>query len=70
MAAYPALIPNKRGWDLLNKNDPAEARRQGMVIAQRNVMDDIRDGRIKYRELPIQQNLEDWNDFWSQYKGA
>jgi spermidine/putrescine transport system substrate-binding protein len=41
-----------------------------MVLGQRNVMDDIRDGRIKYRELPVQQNLEEWNDFWSQYKGA
>ena len=50
--------------------DPAEAKRQGMVLGQRNVMDDIRDGRIKYRELPIQQSLEEWNDFWSQYKGA
>ncbi|WP_065761230.1 extracellular solute-binding protein [Pseudomonas defluvii] len=70
MAAYPALIPNKRGWELLNKTDPAEAKRQGMVLGQHNVMDDIRAGRIKYRELPVQQSLEDWNDFWSEYKGA
>ncbi|MQG91142.1 spermidine/putrescine ABC transporter substrate-binding protein [Pseudomonas sp. MN1F] len=70
MEAYPALIPNKRGWELLNKTDLAEARRQGMVLGQRNVMDDIREGRIQYRALPMQQSLEDWNDFWSQYKGA
>lgn len=70
MEAYPALIPNKRGWELLNKTDLAEARRQGMVLGQRNVMDDIREGRIQYRALPVQQSLEDWNDFWSQYKGA
>ena len=30
----------------------------------------IRQGRIKYRQLPVQQDLEDWNDFWSDYKGA
>ena len=70
MAAYPALIPSKKGWELLNRTDPAEAKRQGMVLGQRNVMDDIRDGRIKYRELPVQQSLDEWNDFWSQYKGA
>ncbi|MDA7087989.1 extracellular solute-binding protein [Pseudomonas sp. SA3-5] len=70
MAAYPALIPSKKGWELLNKVDSAEAQRQNMVIGQRNVMDDIRDGRIKYRELPVQQSLEEWNDFWSEYKSA
>ena len=30
----------------------------------------IKEGRIKYRGLPIQQSLEEWNDFWSEYKGA
>lgn len=70
MAAYPALIPSKKGWELLNKVDPVEAQRQSMVLGQRNVMDDIRDGRIQYRELPIQQSLEQWNDFWSEYKSA
>ena len=58
MEAYPALIPNKRGWELLNLVDPAEAKRQGMVPGQRNVMDDIREGRIQYRALPVQQSLE------------
>ncbi|MCO6060460.1 spermidine/putrescine ABC transporter substrate-binding protein [Pseudomonas sp. MOB-449] len=70
MLAYPALIPSQRGWALLNQVDPAEARRQGMLLGQRNVMDDIREGRIQYRQLPIQQGLEEWNDFWSEYKGA
>lgn len=70
MAAYPALIPNKKGWELLQKETPEEARRQGMLLNESNVMDMIRSGRIKYRQLPIQQSLEDWNDFWSEYKGA
>jgi len=71
MAAYPALIPNEAGWELLAKEDPAEAKRQGMVLGDpNNVVEMIRKGRIKYRQLPIQQSLEDWNDFWSDYKGA
>jgi spermidine/putrescine transport system substrate-binding protein len=70
MAAYPALIPNQKGWEVLNAENPAEAQRQGMVIGQSNVMDMIRNGRIQYRQLPIQQDLETWNDFWSDYKGA
>ncbi len=70
MLAYPALIPSKKGWELLNKTDPAEAERQGMVLGKRNAMDDIREGRIKFRQLPVQQSIEEWNDFWSEYKGV
>lgn len=70
MAAYPALIPNRKGWELLARETPEEAKRQGMLLDQSNVMDLIRAGRIQYRQLPVQQGLEDWNDFWSAYKGA
>lgn len=70
MAAYPALIPNRKGWELLAKETPEEAKRQGMLLDQSNVMDLIRSGRIQYRQLPVQQGLEDWNDFWSAFKGA
>lgn len=70
MAAYPALIPNRKGWELLAQETPAEAKRQGMLLNESNAMDLIRSGRIQYRQLPIQQSLEDWNDFWSGYKGA
>ncbi|HVK90395.1 MAG TPA: spermidine/putrescine ABC transporter substrate-binding protein [Mycoplana sp.] len=68
MAAYPCLIPNKKGWELLAKETPEEAKRQGMLLNESNAMDLIRNGRIKYRQLPVQQSLEDWNDFWSDYK--
>ncbi len=70
MSAYPALIPSKKGWELLAKVAPDEARRQRMVLGQPNVMDMIRSGQIHYRALPVQQTLEDWNDFWSEYKNA
>jgi spermidine/putrescine transport system substrate-binding protein len=41
-----------------------------MLLNESNAMDLIRAGRIKYRQLPVQQSLEDWNDFWSEYKGS
>ena len=51
--------------------DPAEAKRQGMVLDDpNNAVEMIRKGLIQYRQLPVQQSLEDWNDFWSDYKGA
>ena len=69
MVAYPALLPNKKGWDELNKADPAEAKRQGMTSAPGNVMDMIRSGRIHYRQWPIQQDLDTWNNFWTTCEG-
>ena len=68
MAAYPAMVPNKKGWELLNIVDPDEAKRQGMVLKGHSCMDDIRSGKVRFRELPIKQPIEDWNDFWSNYK--
>jgi spermidine/putrescine transport system substrate-binding protein len=71
MVAYPCLIPNQKGWELLAKETPEEAKRQGMLLNEsNNAMELIRSGRIKYRQLPVQQSLEDWNDFWSEYKGS
>lgn len=70
MAAYPALVPNAKGWEVLQAENPAEATRQGMTKEAGNAMDMIRAGRIQYRQWPIQQDLEIWNDFWSDYKGA
>ena len=70
MAAYPAMVPNQKGWEVLNAENPAEAKRQNMILGQSNAMDLIRSGRIQYRQLPLQQDLETWNDFWSEYKGA
>ncbi|WP_216824629.1 polyamine ABC transporter substrate-binding protein [Paragemmobacter aquarius] len=70
MAAYPAIVPNAKGWEVLQAENPAEAKRQGMTKDAGNAMDMIRAGRIQYRQWPIQQDLETWNDFWSEYKGA
>lgn len=70
MAAYPALIPNQKGWEVLHAENPDEAKRQGMTKDAGNAIDMIRSGRIQYRQWPIQQDLETWNDFWSEYKGA
>ena len=30
----------------------------------------VKESRIHYRNIPVQQTLEDWNDFWSEYKNA
>ena len=70
MLAYPCMIPNENGWAVLEEENPEEARRQNMILGEPNAMDMIRDGRIQYRQLPVQQDLEVWNDFWSEYKGA
>jgi len=70
MAAYPGILPYRSGWKALQAADPAEAERQGMVFGRRNAVDLRREGRIHFRDIPRQQSLEDWNDFWSEYKNA
>ncbi len=70
MKAYPALIPNVEGWKLLAKVNPVSAKRQDMLLDEYNVMNVIREGRIHNRQLPVQQSLQDWNNFWQQYKNA
>lgn len=70
MRAYPALIPNVEGWKLLAKVNHASAKYQNMLLDEYNVMNVIREGRIHNRQLPVQQSLQDWNNFWQQYKNA
>ncbi len=71
MAAYPGMLPSKTGWAALQAANPAEAKRQGtMGGLDNNPLTLIREGRIFWRDIPKQQSLEDWNDFWSEYKNA
>ena len=30
----------------------------------------LQEKRVFLRDIPRQQSLEDWNDFWSEYKTA
>lgn len=71
MAAYPGFCVTKAGRAKLNEVDLAEAQRSHQVDGMPN--DPIRlinEGRIHYRNIPQQQSLEDWNDYWSEYKNA
>ena len=71
MAAYPGFAITKGGREALIDANPREAIRTGQVEKMLN--DPIRllkEGRIHYRNIPVRQDLEDWNDFWSEYKNA
>jgi spermidine/putrescine transport system substrate-binding protein len=71
MAAYPGFTVTKAGMKALNDKQPKEAARTGQVEgAANNPITLIKDGRIHYRNIPVQQSLEDWNDFWQEYKSA
>lgn len=71
MLAYPGFCVTKAGRALLNEVDMVEAQRTGQVNGMANdPITLIKEGRIHYRDVPKQQSLEDWNDFWSEYKNA
>ena len=71
MAAYPGFCITKGGRAKLNADDSAESSRTGQSGGMANdPINLIKEGRIHYRDIPTQQSLEDWNDFWSEYKNA
>ncbi len=71
MVAYPGFTITKGGMKALNEADPKEAQRTGQVEgAPNNPVTLIKEGRIKYRDIPQKQSLEIWNEFWQEYKNA
>ena len=71
MAAYPGFVVTQAGEEALLKQTPDEAKRSGQVPGMANhPIALINDGIIHYRDTPKQQTLEDWNEFWSEYKNA
>lgn len=71
MAAYPGFCVTNGGRAALIEADLAEAQRSHQIDGDpQDPITLIKEGRIHYRDIPLQQNLEDWNDFWSEYKNA
>jgi len=71
MLGYPGHAVTKAGRTLLNEVDPKEAARSHQIDGDpQDPITLINEGRIHYRDIPVQQSLEDWNDFWSEYKNA
>ena len=71
MKAYPAFAVTKSGMKALQEQKPEEAKRTGQIEgASNNPITLINDGSIHYRGLPKNQSLEEWNEFWSEYKNA
>ena len=71
MLAYPGFCVTNSGLVELRKVNMAEAERTGQIDgAPNNPVTLIDQGRIHFRDIPRQQSLEDWNDFWSEYKNA
>ncbi|MFY0611715.1 MAG: spermidine/putrescine ABC transporter substrate-binding protein [Hyphomicrobiaceae bacterium] len=71
MKAYPGFVVTNAGQKALIEKTPAEAKRTGQMPGMANhPITLIKEGRIHYRDTPKQQTLEDWNEFWSEYKNA
>ena len=71
MLGYPGFAVTNAGRSMLNEVDPKEAKRTNQIDGDPNdPVSLIKAGRIHYRDIPKQQSLEDWNDFWSEYKNA
>ena len=67
-SSYNASIPNKKGWEQLNQNDPESAEMMRHQFDKRNVMDEYKEGKIQLRKTPVQQSIDDWTEVWNEYK--
>ncbi len=66
--SYNASLPNKKGWEALNENDPESAELLRHRFDKRNVMHEYADGKIQLRKTPVQQSIDDWTEVWNEYK--
>lgn len=67
-SSYMASGPSKKAWELLNRENIAEARMINMDLSAHNLLEDYRAGRILLRELPTEQSSEDWQDVWTEFQ--
>ncbi|WP_137392181.1 ABC transporter substrate-binding protein [Rhodoligotrophos defluvii] len=67
-SSYMASGPSKVAWELLNKENPKEAKMINMDLNAHNLMDDYRAGLILLRELPSNQSSEEWQDVWTEFQ--
>lgn len=71
MVAYRGLSPTRSGWAAIQEANPAEADRSGLIEGHdQSPIKLLSEGRLFFRDTPRQRSVEDWNDFWSEYKTA
>lgn len=68
--AYNTAIPNKKGWELLAEKDPKTADMLALRLDRRNVMDEYKEGKIRLRQIPVQQSIDDWTEVWNEFKNV
>ena len=51
-----------------NETMPKAAERLEHTFDKRNVMDEFKEGKIFIRGVPAQQDIEDWNEAWTEFK--
>ena len=53
---------------MMNAEAPEDAVKLRHTFDARNVMDEYKEGKISIRQTPVQQDIETWNDTWSEFK--
>jgi spermidine/putrescine transport system substrate-binding protein len=69
-SSYVASMPNMAAWKKLDQDNPQMATLLEHQLDKRNVMSEIREGKIEIRGLPKQQSIEDWTEVWTKFKSA
>jgi len=67
-SSYMAAGVNRKAWERLNEEMPKEAEMVSMKLDSYNILDMLREGRIKYRTLPKQQSMQVWQEAYSRFQ--
>jgi spermidine/putrescine transport system substrate-binding protein len=66
--SYAASMPSKEAWKKLDEEQPVWAEKLQHQLDKRNVMDEIKEGKIEIRGIPTQQSIEEWTQAWTEFK--
>ncbi len=66
--SYAASMPSKAAWKKLDEEQPVWAEKLQHQLDKRNVMDEIKEGKIEIRGIPTQQSIEEWTQAWTEFK--
>lgn len=67
-SSYMASGPSQSAWEALNADQPEVAAMINMDLNGDNLMSMLRDGKIVPRKLPANQNIEEWQEAYTEFQ--
>jgi hypothetical protein len=70
MPAYQGIPVSEKAWEWIAQNAPEWVPVMRIDLDGPNVLDDWERGVIAIRQLPTDQETEEWQDLWTEYMSS